>query len=65
VLSRNEIRDLCDVKVHRVINVTQACRDSMRKRGGGVVLSISSAALAWTPTSSPRGPIRAPASPRS
>jgi 3-oxoacyl-[acyl-carrier protein] reductase len=43
-LSRNEIRDLFDVNVMGVINVTLACRDSMRDRGGGVVLNISSMA---------------------
>jgi 3-oxoacyl-[acyl-carrier protein] reductase len=43
-LSRDEIRDLFDVNVIGVINVTLACRDSMRKRGGGVVLNISSMA---------------------
>ena len=44
VLSRNEIRDLFDVNVMGVINVTLACRDSMAERGGGVVLNISSMA---------------------
>jgi 3-oxoacyl-[acyl-carrier protein] reductase len=44
VLSRKEIRDLFDVNVMGVINVTLACRDSMRERGGGVVLNISSMA---------------------
>ncbi|OBF40601.1 short-chain dehydrogenase [Mycobacterium sp. ACS1612] len=50
-LSRNEIRDLFDVNVMGVINVTLACRDSMRERGGGVVLNISSMAgyLSATP----------------
>ena len=43
-LSRGEVRDLFDVNVMGVINVTLACRDSMRKRGGGVVLNISSMA---------------------
>jgi len=43
-LSRNEIRGLFDVNVHGVINMTLACRDPMRKRGGGVVLNISSMA---------------------
>jgi NAD(P)-dependent dehydrogenase (short-subunit alcohol dehydrogenase family) len=42
-LSRNEIRDLFDVNVMGVINVTLACRDAMRERGG-VVLNISSMA---------------------
>ena len=44
VLSRNEIRGLFDVNVIGVVNATLACRDSMRKRGGGVVLNISSMA---------------------
>ena len=44
VLSRKEIRSLFDVNVMGVINVTLACRDSMRERGGGVVLNISSMA---------------------
>jgi NAD(P)-dependent dehydrogenase (short-subunit alcohol dehydrogenase family) len=50
-LSRKEIRDLFDVNVMGVINVTLACRDSMRERGGGVVLNISSMAgyLSATP----------------
>jgi 3-oxoacyl-[acyl-carrier protein] reductase len=43
-LSRSEIRSLFDVNVMGVINVTLACRDSMRERGGGVVLNISSMA---------------------
>ena len=44
VLSRAEVRGLFDVNVMGVINSTLACRDSMRKRGGGVVLNISSSA---------------------
>jgi NAD(P)-dependent dehydrogenase (short-subunit alcohol dehydrogenase family) len=50
-LSRNEIRALFDVNVMGVINVTLACRDAMRDRGGGVVLNISSMAgyLSATP----------------
>jgi 3-oxoacyl-[acyl-carrier protein] reductase len=43
-LSRNDIRRLFDVNVMGVINVTLACRDSMRERGGGVVVNISSMA---------------------
>jgi 3-oxoacyl-[acyl-carrier protein] reductase len=43
-LTRDEIRGLFDVNVIGVINVTLACRDSMRQRGGGVVLNISSMA---------------------
>jgi len=44
MLSRGDIRDLFDVNVIGVINCTLACRDSMRERGGGVVLNISSMA---------------------
>jgi 3-oxoacyl-[acyl-carrier protein] reductase len=44
VLSRDDIRELFDVNVIGVINCTLACRDSMRERGGGVVLNISSMA---------------------
>lgn len=44
VLSRKDVRDLFDVNVMGVINVTLACRDSMRERGGGAVLNISSIA---------------------
>jgi 3-oxoacyl-[acyl-carrier protein] reductase len=44
MLSRNEIRGLFDVNVLGVINMTLACRDSMRRRGGGVVLNVSSMA---------------------
>jgi NAD(P)-dependent dehydrogenase (short-subunit alcohol dehydrogenase family) len=42
VLPRADIRGLFDVNVIGVINCTLACRDSMRDRGGGVVLNISS-----------------------
>jgi 3-oxoacyl-[acyl-carrier protein] reductase len=50
-LSRSDVRGLFDVNVMGVINCTLACRDSMRKRGGGAVLNISSAAgfLSGTP----------------
>ncbi|MCV7402726.1 glucose 1-dehydrogenase [Mycobacterium fragae] len=44
MLSRADIRGLFDVNVIGVINCTLACRDSMRERGGGVVLNISSMA---------------------
>jgi 3-oxoacyl-[acyl-carrier protein] reductase len=44
VLSRSDLRGLFDVNVMGVINCTLACRDSMRERGGGVVLNISSMA---------------------
>jgi 3-oxoacyl-[acyl-carrier protein] reductase len=50
VLSRNEIRALFDVNVMGVINATLACRDSMRERGGGVVLNISSVAAYMSAT---------------
>src|SRR5690242_5888572 len=51
VLSRQEIRNLFDVNVMGVINVTLACRGSMAERGGGAVLNISSTAgyLSATP----------------
>src|SRR5438552_3540898 len=42
VLTRQEIRNLFDVNVMGVINMTLACRESMRDQGGGVVLNISS-----------------------
>jgi NAD(P)-dependent dehydrogenase (short-subunit alcohol dehydrogenase family) len=50
-LAREDIRNLFDVNVIGVINVTLACRESMRERGGGVVLNISSMAgyLSTTP----------------
>ena len=44
MLSRKEIRSLFDVNVMGVINVTLACRESMRDRGGGVGVNISSMA---------------------
>ena len=44
VLSRADVRELFDVNVVGVINCTLACRQSMRDRGGGVVLNISSMA---------------------
>jgi len=50
VLSRDEIRALFDVNVMGVINATLACRDSMRQRGGGVVLNISSVAAYMSTT---------------
>ncbi len=43
-LSRAEVRGLFDVNVMGVINCTLACRNSMRTRGGGVVLNIASTA---------------------
>jgi 3-oxoacyl-[acyl-carrier protein] reductase len=44
VLSRDDLRELFEVNVIGVVNCTLACRDSMRERGGGVVLNISSMA---------------------
>ncbi|BBZ11249.1 SDR family NAD(P)-dependent oxidoreductase [Mycobacterium branderi] len=44
MLSRDDIRELFDVNVIGIINCILACRDSMRDRGGGVVLNISSIA---------------------
>jgi NAD(P)-dependent dehydrogenase (short-subunit alcohol dehydrogenase family) len=44
VLSRADVRGLFDVNVMGVVNCTLSCRDSMRDRGGGVVLNISSTA---------------------
>jgi 3-oxoacyl-[acyl-carrier protein] reductase len=41
-LARSEVRALFDVNVIGVINCTVACRASMRERGGGVVLNLSS-----------------------
>src|ERR1700722_10625805 len=60
VLSRNEIRALFDVNVMGVINTTVACRDSMRDRGGGVVLNISSMAgyMSATPSAGSNTPVR-------
>ncbi len=43
-LSRDDLRGMFDVNVMGVINCTLACRDSMRDRGGGVVLNMSSTA---------------------
>jgi NAD(P)-dependent dehydrogenase (short-subunit alcohol dehydrogenase family) len=43
-LSRDDLRGLFDVNMMGVINCTLACRDSMRERGGGVVLNMSSTA---------------------
>jgi NAD(P)-dependent dehydrogenase (short-subunit alcohol dehydrogenase family) len=44
VLERAEVRALFDVNVIGVVNCTVACRDTMRARGGGAVLNISSIA---------------------
>jgi len=53
VLERSELRALFDVNVIGVVNCTVACRESMRQRGGGAVLNISS--IAGYMTSSPYG----------
>jgi 3-oxoacyl-[acyl-carrier protein] reductase len=44
VLPRDEVRRLFDVNVIGIVNCTLACRDSMRERGGGAVVNISSTA---------------------
>jgi NAD(P)-dependent dehydrogenase (short-subunit alcohol dehydrogenase family) len=51
VLSRDKLRALLDVNVVGVVNCTIACAESMRTRGGGAVLNISSIAgyLATSP----------------
>lgn len=51
VLSRDDIRGMFDVNVMGVVNCTLACRNSMRDRGGGVVINMSSTAgyLSGTP----------------
>jgi NAD(P)-dependent dehydrogenase (short-subunit alcohol dehydrogenase family) len=50
-LGRDEVRKLFEINVIGVVNCTLACRDAMRKRGGGVVVNISSIAsnLSSTP----------------
>ncbi|OBK14217.1 SDR family NAD(P)-dependent oxidoreductase [Mycobacterium asiaticum] len=51
VLSRDDLRAMFDVNIMGVVNCTLACRDSMRDRGGGVVINMSSTAgfLSGTP----------------
>jgi len=44
ILSRNDIRALFDVNIMGVINCSIACRETMRARGGGAILNISSIA---------------------
>ena len=44
VLERADLRALFDVNVIGIVNCTLACRDSMRERGGGAVVNISSIA---------------------
>lgn len=53
VLPRDDLRALFDVNVIGVVNCTVACRESMRSRGGGAVLNISS--IASHLSSSPYG----------
>jgi NAD(P)-dependent dehydrogenase (short-subunit alcohol dehydrogenase family) len=43
-LTRDELRRLFDVNVIGIVNCTLACHDSMRERGGGSVVNISSIA---------------------
>ncbi len=43
-LPRADLRRLLDVNVVGVVNCALACRDSMRERGGGAVVSIASIA---------------------
>jgi NAD(P)-dependent dehydrogenase (short-subunit alcohol dehydrogenase family) len=51
VLARDDLRALFDVNVVGIVNCTLACKDSMRERGGGAVVNISSIAshLSTTP----------------
>lgn len=53
VLPRHELRSLFDVNVIGVVNCTVACQLSMRQRGGGAVVNISS--IAGYLSSSPYG----------
>jgi 3-oxoacyl-[acyl-carrier protein] reductase len=53
VLGRDDLRALFDVNVVGIVNCTLACRDSMRERGGGAVVNISS--IASHITTSPYG----------
>ncbi len=41
-LSREDVRGLFEVNIMGVINCTLACCNSMRERGGGVVLNMAS-----------------------
>jgi NAD(P)-dependent dehydrogenase (short-subunit alcohol dehydrogenase family) len=52
-LTNEEIRGLFDVNVMGVINCSLACRESMRNRGNGVIVNMSSAGgfMASTPYS--------------
>jgi 3-oxoacyl-[acyl-carrier protein] reductase len=42
VLPRDEVRALFEVNVIGVVNCTIACRDHMRRRGGGAIVNLSS-----------------------
>ena len=53
VLPRHEVRALFDVNVIGVVNCSVACRDTMRSRGGGAILNISS--IAGTASATPYG----------
>jgi NAD(P)-dependent dehydrogenase (short-subunit alcohol dehydrogenase family) len=44
VLPRHEVRALFDVNVHGIVNCTVACQPSMKARGGGAIVNISSIA---------------------
>lgn len=41
---RADVRELFDVNIMGVVNCTLACRDTMRGRGGGVIVNIASIA---------------------
>ena len=53
VLPRHEVRAVFDVNVIGVVNCSVACRDTMRARGGGAILNISS--IAGRSSASPYG----------
>jgi NAD(P)-dependent dehydrogenase (short-subunit alcohol dehydrogenase family) len=50
VLGRDDLRALFDVNVIGIVNCTLACRGSMRERGGGSIVNISSIASYLTTT---------------
>jgi len=50
VLPRSDLRALLEVNVVGVVNCTIACRETMRARGGGRIVNISSIAGALTTT---------------
>lgn len=43
-MSREDVRDLFDVNVFGIVNTSTACLETMRSRGGGTVVNISSMA---------------------